>query len=77
MIDGNARSLPSPYYDMLHLVAAAWMFVVLLMSAAEATSPQGSVLAAVLMLVFYGLLPLALLMYLLGTPMRRRAKRRD
>ena len=78
MTDGNARSLPSHSYDtMLHLVAAAWMFVVVLMAAAEATSPQGSWLAAVLMLVFYGLLPLALLLYLLGTPMRRRARRKE
>ncbi len=52
------------------------MFVVVLMSAAEAASPQGSWLAALLMLAFYGLLPLALVLYLLGTPMRRRAKQR-
>ena len=62
---------------MLHLVAAAWMFVVLLMSAAEATSPQGSWLAAGMMLVFYGLLPLALALYLMGTPMRRAARRKQ
>ncbi len=60
---------------MLYLVAGAWMFVVVLMAGAEAVSRQGSWLAALLMLLFYGVLPLSLLLYLLGTPMRRRARR--
>lgn len=57
------------------LVAMAWMYVVLMMAAAEAASPSGSLLAAVLMVFGYGLLPLALALYLLGTP-GRRARRR-
>ena len=60
---------------MLYLVAIGWMFVVLLMCAAEAMAPNGSLLGALIMLLFYGLLPLALLLYLLGTPARRRALR--
>jgi hypothetical protein len=60
---------------MLYLIAAAWMFVVVLMSAAEGISPEGSWLGAFVTLLIYGLLPLALLLYLLGTPMRRKARR--
>lgn len=59
----------------MYLVAIAWMYVVVMMSLAEATSPQGTVLGALFTFVLYGLLPLAIVMYLLGTPMRRRARR--
>lgn len=56
------------------IVALAWMYVVSLMTLAEATDPQGSVLGAVITFLFYGLGPLALVMYLLGTPARRKAR---
>lgn len=57
------------------IVAIAWMFVVLLMTVAEAVSPIGSVLGAIVTFFLYGVGPLALVMYLLGTPMRRQARR--
>ncbi|MGH6648998.1 hypothetical protein [Aquabacterium sp.] len=57
------------------IVAIAWMFVVLLMTVAEAVSPVGSVLGAIMTFLLYGVGPLSLVMYLLGTPMRRRARR--
>lgn len=60
----------------MHIVAIAWMFVVVLMTLAEATSPQGTLLGAFFTLLLYGLLPLAIVLYLLGTPMRRRARQR-
>lgn len=59
----------------MHAVAIAWMFVVLLMTLAEATSTQGTVLGALFTLLLYGLLPLGLVLYLMGTPMRRGARR--
>jgi hypothetical protein len=59
----------------MHIVPIAWMFVVLLMSVAEATSTQGTVLGAVFTFVLYGLLPLSIVMYLLGTPGRWRARK--
>ncbi|MFZ5551211.1 MAG: hypothetical protein ACOZJX_21125 [Pseudomonadota bacterium] len=60
----------------MHIVALGWMFVVVLMSAAEATSPQGSVLGAVVTFVFYGLVPVGIVVYVMNTPHRRRARRR-
>lgn len=57
------------------IVAIAWMYVTLMMALAEASSPQGSVLGAVITFVFYGLAPLALVMYLMGAPARRKALR--
>lgn len=57
------------------LVAVAWLYVVVLMAVVEATSPQGTVLGALFTLLLYGVLPLALLLYLLATPTRRSARR--
>ncbi len=63
-----------PYYGM-YLVAIAWMYVVLMMAVAEALSSQGTLLGALLTFGFYGVLPLGLVLYILGTPMRRKARR--
>jgi hypothetical protein len=60
-----------PFY----LVPIAWLYVVVMMATAEATSSNGTVLGAVITLLLYGLLPVALVMYLLATPARRRAQR--
>jgi hypothetical protein len=57
------------------LVAIAWIWVVLMMALAEAVSPQGSVLGALITFVLYGVAPLALVLYLMATPMRRRRLR--
>lgn len=57
------------------IIAIAWMFVVLLMTVAEAVSPIGSVLGAIVTFFLYGVGPLSLVMYLVGTPMRRQARR--
>ena len=58
----------------MYLVAIAWLYVVLMMSLAEALSTQGTVLGAVITMVLYGLLPLSLVLYVMGTPARRRAR---
>lgn len=52
------------------------MYVVLMMAAAEAMSPQGTLLGAVFTFVMYGVLPLSIVLYVMGTPARRRARRR-
>lgn len=60
----------------MYLVAIAWLYVVILMSLAEATSDGGTLLGAVITLLFYGALPLGVALYLIGTPSRRSARRR-
>ena len=59
----------------MYLVVIAWIYVVLLMSLAEAFSSQGSVLGACVTLVLYGVLPLSIVVYILGTPARKKALR--
>ena len=56
----------------MYIVAIAWLYVAILMSITET-----SVTAGVLTLVFYGLLPLGLLLWLVGTPVRRRRRLLD
>jgi hypothetical protein len=58
----------------MYLIPIAWMYVVVMMAVAEATSPQGTLLGAIVTFVLYGLLPLSIVMYLMGTPGRRRAR---
>ena len=59
----------------MHLIAVAWIYVVLMMSVAEALSSQGTVLGAIFTFLLYGALPLAIVLYIAGTPGRKRARR--
>ncbi|TSE38311.1 hypothetical protein Tfont_00139 [Tepidimonas fonticaldi] len=61
----------------MYLVLLAWGYVVVMMSIAEALSPQGTVLGAFFTLLLYGVGPMALAVYLMGTPLRRKARRRQ
>jgi hypothetical protein len=55
----------------MYIVAIAWIYVVALMSFTET-----SIIAGLATFVFYGLVPLGILLYLMGTPQRRRNRRR-
>ena len=59
----------------MHLVVIAWLYVALMMAVAEATNTNGTVLGAVFTFLLYGLAPVALVVYLMGAPARRRAIR--
>ena len=62
----------------MYLVIIAWIYVVLMMSVAEATATQGTVLGAIVTFFLYGVGPAALVAYLMGTPARKRAiKKRE
>lgn len=60
----------------MYLIAIAWGFVVVLMALVEATSTEGTVLGAFFTLLLYGVLPLSIVMYVLGAPMRRTARKK-
>jgi hypothetical protein len=60
---------------MLYLVAIGWMYVVAMVAVAEAVAPQGTLLGALFTVLGWGVLPLAIVVYILGTPTRRRARR--
>ena len=57
----------------MYIVPIAWLYVALMMSVAEATNSNGTVLGAVFTFLLYGLLPVGLVVYIMGTPARKRA----
>jgi hypothetical protein len=60
----------------MHIVALGWIYVVGMAALAEALSDQGTVLGAVFTFLLYGVVPLAVVLYLMGTPARKSALRR-
>jgi mannose/fructose/N-acetylgalactosamine-specific phosphotransferase system component IID len=58
----------------MYIVALAWIYVALMMSVAEATNTNGTVLGGIVTFILYGILPTAIIIYIMGTPQRKRAR---
>lgn len=56
----------------MYIIAIAWLYVVMVVAVADTT-----VVGGVLTFVFWGLAPLALFLWLFGTPARRRNAARN
>ena len=56
----------------MYIIPIGWLYVALMMSVAEANNSNGTVLGACITFVLYGLLPVGLVLYILGTPARKR-----
>jgi hypothetical protein len=54
----------------MYIVAIAWIYVVFMMSVTET-----SVVAGIMTFVFYGALPVGIIVYVMGTGRRRRRRR--
>ena len=59
----------------MYIVPIGWLYVVVMMSVAEAANPSGTLLGASVTLVLYGLFPVSLILYFMGAPTRKRAIR--
>jgi hypothetical protein len=57
----------------MYIVPIAWLYVALMMAVAEATNTNGTILGAIITFLLYGLGPVALVVYLMRSPARRRA----
>jgi len=55
----------------VYLVVLGWLYVVLMMAGAEATNTTGTVLGAIVTFVLYGLVPIAIIVYVMRSPQRR------
>ena len=55
----------------MYLVVLGWLYVVLMMAGAEATNTTGTVLGAIVTFVLYGLVPIAIIVYVMRSPQRR------
>ena len=56
-------------------VAVGWLCVTVVMAMAEASSPQGTVIGALVTLWFFGFLPLGLVLYLMTSLSRAKVRR--
>jgi hypothetical protein len=56
----------------MYIVPIAWLYVALMMAVAEANHSNGTLLGAIITFLFYGLMPVALVVYVMGAPARRR-----
>jgi hypothetical protein len=59
----------------MYIIPVAWIYVALMMSVAEATNSNGTILGAVVTFLLYGALPVSLVLYFMATPSRKRAIR--
>ncbi|HJV74773.1 MAG TPA: hypothetical protein VJ654_11165 [Noviherbaspirillum sp.] len=53
----------------MYIVAIAWLYVVLMMSVTEQ-----SVIAGIMTFLLYGVFPLVIILYLMGSPQRKRRR---
>jgi hypothetical protein len=76
-IDREAASIPTRTCGTaaVNIVTLGWAYVVLMAALVEATGPDGSLLGAVVTVLLYGALPIAVLSYISGAARRRRAAR--
>lgn len=54
----------------MYIVALAWIYVVFMMSITEQ-----SVVAGIMTFLLYGILPVAIILYVMGAPQRRRNRK--
>ena len=59
---------------VLLLIAIAWTWIVVLMTAVEALGPGGTLLGALVTFIGYGVLPLSVVLYVGSTGLRRQAR---
>ena len=59
----------------MYIVPIAWIYVTLMISVAEATNTNGTVLGGIVTFILYGILPTALMVYLMGAPRRNKARK--
>ena len=58
----------------MYIVPIAWLYVALMMSVAEASNTNGSVLGGILTFILYGILPTSIIVYVMGAPNRKKAR---
>ena len=58
----------------MYLVAIAWIYVALMMSVAEATNTNGTVLGGIVTFILYGIRPTSIIIYIMDAPRRKRVR---
>ena len=58
----------------MYLVLIGWFYVAFMMAVAEATNSNGTLLGAFFTFLIYGVVPITIVGYILGTSARRKAR---
>ena len=58
----------------MYIVPIAWLYVALMMSVAEATNTNGTILGGILTFILYGILPISIIVYVMGAPNRKKVR---
>mgnify|MGYP000199632552 FL=1 len=58
----------------MFIIVIAWLYVAVMMAAAEATHVNGGILSAVFTFIGYGLLPVGLVIYVMQSPARKKRR---
>jgi predicted membrane channel-forming protein YqfA (hemolysin III family) len=58
----------------MYIIVIAWLYVAVMMAAAEATHVNGSMLSAIFTFIGYGLLPAGLVIYVMQSPARKKRR---
>ena len=59
----------------MYIVVIGWLYVASMMAVAEATNANGSLLGAIVTFILYGVGPVALVVYLMREPARKRRRK--
>ena len=59
----------------MYIVVIGWLYVALMMAVAEATNANGTLLGAIVTFLLYGVGPVALVVYLMREPARKRRRK--
>ena len=59
----------------MYIVVIGWLYVALMMAVAEASSSNGTLLGAIVTFLMYGVGPVALVVYLMLEPARKRRRK--
>ena len=59
----------------MYIVVIGWLYVASMMAVAEATNANGTLLGAIVTFILYGVGPVALVVYLMREPARKRRRK--
>ena len=59
----------------MYIVVIGWLYVASMMAVAEATNTNGTLLGAIVTFLLYGVGPVALVVYLMREPARKRRRK--
>ena len=61
----------------MYLIVIGWLYVAVMMAVADAMHSNGGILSGIVTLFLYGFVPVGIVVYLMGTPLRRKQRQQQ